>query len=105
MVAQFLVEGVELLARRRAHDAGDAQVLSLAAGAHLDRFRLEVRRMPENDLHDGLREARLLATHHLDGEVARKSERGAGLGHRQVERASRRWSRAPARITFCLNSW
>src|SRR4051812_11313091 len=104
MVAQLPVERVELLARPGLNDAGDAQVFSLPAGAHLDGLGEEVGRVPENDFHDRLGEARLLAAHHLDGKVAGKSERGSFLGRLQVERASPRCL-TPVRITLCLNSW
>src|SRR4051812_11623045 len=103
MVAQFPVEGVELLARGRAHDAGHAEIGALAARAHLDRAGVEVGRMPEDDFHDRLRESRALATHDLDREIAGERERRGAfrLRHPQAETDSR----LPVRITLCLNSW
>src|ERR1043165_8690318 len=104
MVAQFLVDGVELLARGRAHDAGDAEVGAFLARPHLDAAGVEVRRVLADDLHDGLRESRTLAPHHLDREIARKRKRRAArlsaflLGHLQAETDSR----LPVRITLCL---
>src|SRR5204863_9349245 len=97
MVAQLLVEGVELLARGCAHHAGDAQVASLPAGTHLHRCRVEIRSVPQHHVHHFLSEARLLATHDLDGEVAGEGERRA-LDHRYADSASR----LPARITLRL---
>src|SRR5260221_8096023 len=100
MVAQLLVEGVELLPRSGAHDAGDAEVAVLAAGAHLHRCRVEIRCVPQHHVHHFLREARLLASHHLDGEVTGEGERRA-FDHRYADSASP----LPARITLRLNSW
>src|SRR5580765_7553077 len=100
MVAQLLIEGVELLARRGAHDAGDAEVAVLAAGAHFHRRRIEIRCVPQDDVHNFLGESLLLAAQDLDGEVAGEGERRA-LGHRYADSASR----LPARITLRLNSW
>src|ERR1700694_761457 len=105
MVAEFTIKRIELLARGGAHDAGHAEIFPLAAGTHPDRGGLEVGRVLEDDVDHGLRGGRLRATHHLDGKVAGKSERGPCLGHRQVDTASPRFSLTPARITLCLNSW
>src|ERR1700674_3857251 len=108
MVAQLLVERVELPARARAHDAGEAEVLSLAARAHLDRGGLEIRSMLEHDCAHRLREPRLLAAHDLDGKVAGKRGWRIFLGHPQrgyAYTASPPLSMRPARITFRLNSW
>src|SRR5262245_12801050 len=77
MVAQLLVEGVELLSRGGPHHAGDAQVLALAAGAHLDRGGVEVGGVLAHDAGDRMDEAWLLAAHHLDREIAGKGERRA----------------------------
>src|SRR5690349_22676522 len=77
MVAKLLVERIELLARGGTQDAGDAEIPPLAAWPHRDRGRVEIRRMPANDVGNRLREARLLAAHHLDGKVARERERRA----------------------------
>src|SRR5258706_3973621 len=99
MVAQLLIERVELLARGGADYEGDAQVAPLAARAQLDARRIEVGRVLVDDVHHRLREPGLLAAHHLDGEIAGESERRS-LGH-YADSASR----LPARITLRLNSW
>ena len=88
---------LKLRARSRAYHAGDAEVGALAAGAHFDGSRIEVRRVPAHDVGDGLGKAALFPAHDLDRKVAGKSE----LRFAQAETASR----LPARITFCLNSW
>src|SRR5687767_12464282 len=74
MIAKLLVERVELLARGGAYHAGDAEVLSLPAGAHLHGGGIEVRRVLAHDAGDRVDEARLLTAHHLDREVAGKGE-------------------------------
>src|SRR4051812_47728583 len=102
MVAELLVERVELLARGGAHDTGDAQVGALAARAHFDRGGIEIPRVLEHDADHDLREARFLAAHDLDREIAGERERGAAcfLRHAQAETGSR----LPALITLCLKS-
>src|SRR3954463_14100160 len=100
MVAQLAVEGVELLARGGAHDAGDAEVAPLPAGAHLHRRGIEVGDVAQHHVHHFLGESLLLAAHDLDGEVAGEGERRA-FDHRYADNASR----LPARITLRLNSW
>src|SRR6185436_20073047 len=100
MVAQLLVEGVELLAGGGAHHAGDAEIAALAAGAHFHRLGIEVGGVPQNHIHHFLGKSLLLAAHDHDGEVAGEGER-RGLGHRYADSASR----LPARITLRLNSW
>src|SRR5258706_5253517 len=100
MVAQLLVQGVELLARSRAQHAGDTQVAPLPARAHLHRRGVEIRRVPEHHVHHFLRKARLLATHDLDGKVAGEGEQRA-FDHRYADNASR----LPTRITLRLKSW
>src|SRR5712664_3867598 len=77
MVAELLVERVELLARGRTHNAGDAEIAPLAARAHLDGRRIEVRSVLHDDLGHGLGEPRLFWAHHLDREIARERERRA----------------------------
>src|SRR5688572_2740950 len=100
MVAQVLIEAVELLARRGAHHAGHAEVAALAARPHLDGRRIEVGRVPQHHVGDRLGEAGLFAAHDLDGKVAGEGERRA-FGHCYADSASR----LPARMTLRLNSW
>src|SRR6185436_19938210 len=102
MVAQLLVERIELLARSCAHDAGDAQVGALAARPHLDRGSVEIRRVPEDDADHHLREARPFAAHDLDRKIAWEGERRAAFGLRLVQADT--GSRLPALMTFCLKS-
>src|SRR5690348_10621748 len=94
MVAQLLVQGVELLARGRAHYAGDAEIAALAAGTHLDTRRIEVRSMLAHDIRDCLRESGLLASHDLDREIARERERRA-IGEHSHQHTPFRRKRTP----------
>src|SRR3954469_9129993 len=107
MVAELLVQRVELLARSGAHDAGHAEVTALAARPHFHRARIEVRGVLEHDLGHGLCETRLLAAHHLDREIARERQQGTvgDYGHYSGLPQAGSDSRRPARITFCLKSW
>src|ERR1043165_6571386 len=99
MVAELLVERVELLARGGAHYAGDAEVIALPAGPHLDGAGVEVGRVPVDDVDDSLRESGALASHHLDREIAGKSEERSALCLRDAQADT--GSRLPARMTFC----
>ena len=86
--------------------------LYLAALAGRDIFydqrhalNVEIRDVLEHDIGDRLREARLLAPHHLDRKVAGKCQRRriGNHGHQRNTYAETR-SRRPARITCCLKS-
>src|SRR5258706_7332740 len=99
MVAQLLIERVELLARGGADYAGDAQVAPLAARAQLDARRIEVGRVLVDDVHHRLRDPGLLAAHHLDGDIARGSDR------RSLRAYADSAYRLAARITLRMNSW
>src|SRR5690348_10082422 len=91
MVAELLVERVELLARRGAHHAGHAEIAPLPARSHAYGRRIEVGNVLAHYVGDRLREARLLAAHDLDGKVAGKGERRAvGVhGHAELRPAFR----------------
>src|SRR5512134_735903 len=82
MVAKLLVERIELLARGGAHGAGDAEVLALAAGAHFDGRGIEIGGVLAHDAGHRVDEARLLAAHDLDREVAGEGEGRAVSHHR-----------------------
>ena len=107
-LAEASVEGEQLLAGGGAHHAGDAEVARLAARPHRHARGIEVGRVPAHDVADPLGEARRLAPHDLDWELARKGERRAVGRHRHARPQVRIYtdtdSRRPARMTFCLNS-
>src|SRR6266849_6010662 len=74
MIAQFPVQLVELLARDRAHVAGERKVLPLAAGAHSERRRVEIWSVALHHLDHRLRKPGLRLSHDLDGEIAGEGE-------------------------------
>ena len=90
--AQFPVEGIELLARRGADYASDAQIFPALARFHFHRRAIEIRRMALDDLENRLREARAGMAEDLDRKVA-------GLFDQ------RSFAHAARRITSRLNSW
>src|SRR5512146_390322 len=70
VVAQFLVERVELFARSGAYGAGQADVARVLAGAHLHAGGCEAGIVLGDDLQHGLREASLLLPEYLQRKVA-----------------------------------
>src|SRR5262252_668870 len=70
MVAQLAVETVELLPRRGADHAGDAQVLSLLARPHAQGAAVEVGGVTLHDFEHRLGETRLRCSQYLDREFA-----------------------------------
>src|SRR5262245_8984637 len=83
MVAELAIERIELLPRGRTDREREREVGRLAARAHLERRRVEVRRVALHDVDDGLREARLPPAEHLDREIGRVGEerRRFRVGH------------------------
>src|SRR6266850_888406 len=77
MVAELLVQRIELLARSRAHDAGEAEVAPFPARPHLHGRWIELRSVLDHNFGHRLGEARLLAAHHLDGEITGERQRQA----------------------------
>src|SRR5258708_9330727 len=63
MIAQFPVQVVELLARNRAHVAGERKIFPRAARAHLERSRVEIVRVVPDYLDHRLREPGLRLSH------------------------------------------
>ena len=70
MVAQFLIQRIELLAGGGVDGAGQAELAGVPAGAHFHRGRLEAGVMAHDDLHHRLGEARLLQPEYLQRELA-----------------------------------
>src|SRR5690349_21512844 len=99
MCAQLAIQVVELLARRRVDRGGYREVVTRARRTHFEHCRIEIGRVPADDVDDRLREAVLAAAHHLDGERAREFEqadlRGDGGGGRCVHGGSGPGGEAP----------
>ncbi len=81
MVAQVLVQRVQMSSRGGAHDAGEADIARPAAAFHLHRARLEIRVVAHHDFHYRLREALLRLAEHLDRKIAGVFDEGVFQFH------------------------
>ena len=70
MAVQGLVQVVQLLARRGAHDERQAHVVAALAGAHLDGRGVKAGVELQHDVSQRLRKLGMLLAHDLDGKVA-----------------------------------
>src|SRR6185436_5624828 len=89
------IQGIELLARSRAHGASHAEIVVLLAGAHFHGCRIEVRRMAPHDLDNRVHQSQLAPAHDLDRKVGRILDEALAFYH----------GSSGARMTRSLYAW
>ena len=70
MMSQGLIESVKLFTGLRIDGHGQAEIIAVAAGPHLEQARIKVGRVGPHDLTNGFSEAINAGPHYLDGKAA-----------------------------------